>query len=88
MQFANATVFRGPPDGSALSGVDTTISLNYENPLPTCFGTIELGYAGDYSLPTPGSIMWLPGEGTASFVLPPDANPPTALREGVVVKVP
>jgi L,D-transpeptidase ErfK/SrfK len=83
---AAASLYPLPADGSAVVGVDTSVTTVYEDTLPDIAHRYSLGYY-EIIRANPGIDVWLPGAGK-QLTLPGRRILPPGPREGIVVNLP
>lgn len=81
-----ATVYELPADGSPVLGIDTRITVAYEDTLLDIARRYGLGYP-EIVRANPGVDIWLPGEGR-EILLPGRRILPPTPHEGIVVNLP
>ena len=82
---SNAAEFDLPVDGSAVIGVDTTITSRYEDKLSDLTRRFSVGYV-ELVRANRGVDLWVPGDGK-QILLPGRHILPPGPREGVVVNL-
>jgi L,D-transpeptidase ErfK/SrfK len=83
---AAASLYPLPTDGSAVVGVDASVTTVYEDTLPDIAHRYSLGYY-EIIRANPGVDVWLPGAGK-QLTLPGRRILPAGPREGIVVNLP
>jgi len=83
---AAASLYPLPADGSAVVGVDASVTTVYEDTLPDIAHRYSLGYY-EIIRANPGIDVWLPGAGK-QLTLPGRRILPPGPREGIVVNLP
>jgi L,D-transpeptidase ErfK/SrfK len=83
---AAASLYPLPTDGSAVVGVDASVTTVYEDTLPDIAHRYSLGYY-EIIRANPGIDVWLPGAGK-QLTLPGRRILPPGPREGIVVNLP